>query len=155
MNRLFLMIIAVMVCGATFTGCTGISYVVEQIEAFFSNRVKYGNTKDEVLTFDFKQTADSVLVFTENSQWRGEQRDGMYNETGLLKKWREGGPELLWSFEGLGDGYTSAAVANGRIYITGLIGDKLFLFVLDLAGVLLAKKEIDVERNDAYPGPWA
>ncbi|KAA6331462.1 hypothetical protein EZS27_019938, partial [termite gut metagenome] len=43
----------------------------------------------------------------ENSQWRGQNRDGVYNEKGLLKQWPEAGPELLWSFEGLGEGHTS------------------------------------------------
>ena len=52
----------------------------------------------------------------ENSQWRGEGREGAFIETGLLKAWQEGGPELLWYFEGLGHGWMSAAFANERLY---------------------------------------
>ena len=33
------------------------------------------------------------------AQFRGPNRDGKSEETGLLKKWPEGGPELLWSVE--------------------------------------------------------
>jgi outer membrane protein assembly factor BamB len=44
------------------------------------------------------------------AQWRGQNRNGIYNETGLLKKWPENGPKLLWHFDELGDGHTSAAV---------------------------------------------
>ena len=29
-------------------------------------------------------------------QWRGPRRDGVSQETGLLKEWPRGGPKLLW-----------------------------------------------------------
>ena len=89
----------------------------------------------------------------ENSQWRGEGRNGVYNETGLLKVWDDEGPLLLWKYEGLGDGYTSAAIAGEKIYITGLNEETLILFVLDLNGNLLNKKEVTREETDSYPGP--
>ena len=89
----------------------------------------------------------------ENAQWRGENRDGVYNETGLLKSWPEGGPELLWFYEGLGAGFTAPAVANDRVYITGLHGDDLVLFVFNIKGELLFKKEVGREEAHNYPGP--
>ena len=90
----------------------------------------------------------------ENSQWRGENRDGMYlNEIGLLKEWSADGPELLWYFEGLGDGHTSPAIANERLYITGLFNDKLVLYVFNLTGQLLVKKEISEEWQRGHDGP--
>ena len=94
-------------------------------------------------------------VESQNWQWRGENRNGMYlSEIGLLKEWSPDGPELLWYFQGLGDGYTSAAIANGRIYITGVDeDDNLSLFVLDLNGRLIDSKEIGQERSHSYPGP--
>ena len=94
-----------------------------------------------------------MLSAQKNSQWRGENRDGVYHETGLLKSWPADGPQMLWVYEGLGDGFTSAAIANEKIYITGLTGDKLMLYVLDLNGNLLNKKEVGKERNTRYPGP--
>jgi outer membrane protein assembly factor BamB len=112
-------------------------------------RLKHGNSTDEFMTAEFHKN----LVITENSQWRGERRDGVYNETELQKAWHKDGPELLWAFEGLGDGFTSPAIANERLYLTGLIYDELFLYVFDLCGKLLAKKHIDKERIAAYPGP--
>jgi outer membrane protein assembly factor BamB len=89
----------------------------------------------------------------EKSQWRGEHRDGIYYETGLLKVWPDEGPQLLWLYEGLGDGYSSAAVANGRVYVTGLTGENLVLHVLDIEGQTIAKKEIGKEESARYPGP--
>jgi len=61
-----------------------------------------------------------MLHAQQNAQWRGENRNGVYNETGLLKVWPADGPELLWHFEGLGAGFTSAAIANEKIYINTL-----------------------------------
>jgi outer membrane protein assembly factor BamB len=49
-------------------------------------------------------------------QWRGPNRDGVSKETGLLKRWPEGGPKLLWAAKGIGRGYSSVAVASGRIF---------------------------------------
>ena len=96
-----------------------------------------------------------VLNAQSNSQWRGEGRDGIYNETGLLKVWPEEGPQLLWSFEGLGDGYTSVAIANGKIYATGTGkrgDDNLVLFVFDLNGRKLTEKIVGKEWTESYEG---
>jgi len=106
-----------------------------------------------LLSVIFCSCRQTIDVQNNNSQWRGENRDGIYNETGLLKVWSDDGPELLWAYEGLGDGYTSVAIANGKIYITGLNDDNLILFVFDLKGQLLNKKEVGKEEKENYPGP--
>ena len=105
------------------------------------------------LTLAILQSCQPQKAEFQNSQWRGEDRDGMYlNETGLLKEWSVDGPELLWHFEGLGAGYTSVAIANDKIYITGLTDDDLFLYVLDLNGTFLNKKLIGKEWTVNFVG---
>ena len=52
-------------------------------------------------------------------EWRGPGRTGIYNETGLLKKWPDGGPKLLWVAQGMGEGYSSATVTDDAVYVTG------------------------------------
>jgi outer membrane protein assembly factor BamB len=52
-------------------------------------------------------------------QWRGPNRDGRSAETGLLKTWPAGGPPLAWRATGAGEGYSSFAVANGKLYTLG------------------------------------
>ena len=47
--------------------------------------------------------------------WRGPHFDGVSRETSLLKQWPEGGPRVLWKVE-LSGGYSSVAVAGGRLY---------------------------------------
>ena len=72
-------------------------------------------------------------------QWRGTQRDGIFQESDLLDKWPEEGPELLWTFEGLGRGYAAPAITADKIFVNGEEEGKTFLFSLDLDGKLLWK----------------
>ena len=87
-----------------------------------------------------------------NWQWRGEHRNGMYNETGLLKEWPAKGPQLLWKYEGLGEGHTSVAIANEKIYLNSMQGDKLVLYVFDMTGKLLTEKVIGKEWDKSHNG---
>ena len=66
-------------------------------------------------------------------QWRGPNRDGISTETGLLKQWPTDGPPLVWKAAGAGTGYSSLAVANGRIYTLGLKGDREYVIAFDVA----------------------
>jgi len=111
---------------------------------------------DKIFSMPVYDVADSAggKNIRKNSQWRGDNRNGIYHETGLLKEWAADGPQLLWKFEGLGDGFTSAAIANEKIYITGLSDDILVLYVFDLkSGQLLRQKGVGRERDSKYPGP--
>jgi len=60
-----------------------------------------------------------TVVYSQLYEWRGPERTGIYNETGLLKKWPEGGPKLLWEATDMGDGYSSATVTEDAVYVTG------------------------------------
>ncbi|MBA4323029.1 MAG: hypothetical protein C0408_09460, partial [Odoribacter sp.] len=64
-------------------------------------------------------TTSVTIVFCQLFEWRGPGRSGIFNETGLLKKWPAGGPALLWEAEKLGDGYSSATVTDDEVYVTG------------------------------------
>jgi outer membrane protein assembly factor BamB len=56
---------------------------------------------------------------TDWPQWRGPARDELSAEKGLLKAWPAGGPALAWKATGLGAGFSSVAVVQGRIYTMG------------------------------------
>ncbi|MFO1020172.1 MAG: PQQ-binding-like beta-propeller repeat protein [Planctomycetales bacterium] len=67
--------------------------------------------------------------------FRGLDRLATSKDTGLLKKWPEKGPKLVWESKGVGRGYASLAVAGDFIYTLGdgssITGDKdeyLFCF---------------------------
>ena len=92
------------------------------------------------------------LSAQEFSQWRGPDRDGKYPVTGLLREWPQEGLQLLWSFDELGAGHSSPAIAHDRIYITGMPKDKGILYCLDKNGKLLWEKIYGPEWTKNYPG---
>lgn len=67
-------------------------------------------------------------------QWRGPNRDGVATEKSLLKKWSEEGPPLAWKVGGLGSGYSSVAVADGKIFTLGKRSGSEFLIAIDENG---------------------
>jgi outer membrane protein assembly factor BamB len=88
-------------------------------------------------------------------QWRGANRDGISNETGLLKQWPEGGPALVWKAKGAGFGYSSFSISRGRLYTMGLRGEREFIIAFDT----VTGKEVwatphgSAYRNDRGDGP--
>jgi len=79
-------------------------------------------------------TASLTIVKGQLYEWRGPGRSGIYNESGLLKKWPAGGPSLLWDADGMGDGYSSPTVTDDAIYVTGRKDDSDVLTALTLDG---------------------
>jgi FOG: WD40-like repeat len=93
--------------------------------------------------------------FKKSSQWRGPNRDGIYPETNLLKQWPAEGPKMLWSFDGLGIGQGSAAVAGDKVFVTGIpdtLKSEAFLFAFDTQGKLLWKKNYGKDWTGIFPG---
>jgi len=85
-------------------------------------------------------------------QWRGPERNGIYAETGLLKKWPENGPGLLWSYEGLGAGHGSVGIGKNRLFVLGMPDSTGVLYAFDFSGKLLWKKEYGPEWYANYTG---
>jgi outer membrane protein assembly factor BamB len=74
----------------------------------------------------------SALLAANWPQWRGPQRNGISEETGLLQEWPEEGPPLLWQVGELGDGFSTPAVVGDRIYLVSNKGlDDEFVQALD------------------------
>ena len=66
-------------------------------------------------------------------QWRGPQRTGLSNETGLLKQWPAEGPRKVWSINGLGEGYGALAIKGDRILVQGTNGSASVVYCLNRA----------------------
>ncbi len=66
-------------------------------------------------------------------QWRGPNRDGISQESGLLTQLPAEGPPTLWKASGLGGGYASVSVAAGKIFTMGKFGGETRLLALDVA----------------------
>ena len=65
-------------------------------------------------------------------QWRGPNRDGISQEVGLLKKWPDGGPQVLWRVS-FGEGFSGISVADGRVYTMFSDTEDEFVVCLDAA----------------------
>jgi outer membrane protein assembly factor BamB len=89
--------------------------------------------------------------------WRGADRTGVSQETGLLKQWPAGGPNLLWTATGLGGGYATPSVAGGRLFVMGSQGQQEYLRALDLRdgrplwSILVGA--VGKNTGPDYPGP--
>lgn len=67
-------------------------------------------------------TSVVIAATPDDKSWptfRGPQRTAVAPDTGLLSKWPAEGPKLLWESDGAGRGYSSLAMAGGRIYTMG------------------------------------
>lgn len=91
-------------------------------------------------------TFSAVMILGQLYEWRGPNRTGVYNETGLLKVWPAGGPALVWEADNLGFGYSSPTVTDDAIYITGRKETKDVLTALTSDG----KKKWEVVYGNAW-----
>jgi outer membrane protein assembly factor BamB len=80
--------------------------------------------------------------------WRGENRDGIYNEKNLLTTWSETGPSLIWETLDAGKGYSSPVIHGDKLFLTGL--DENEEKELFLSYSLDGKKLYQTE----YGSPW-
>lgn len=93
----------------------------------------------------------SLQSFSQDAQWRGPDRNGVFPETGLLKEWPEEGPEILFVAEDLGKGYSSAVATGEHIYVTGLKDSIEFLTALDLKGNVIWEEAYGLGWDQSFP----
>jgi len=85
-------------------------------------------------------------------QFRGPNRDGRSAETGLLSQWPDGGPKLLWTAEGVGQGFSHVTVAGDLVYVTGLVEKEGRLRAYTLDGRLKWEAPYGPEYAAGHPG---
>src|SRR5688500_1511610 len=88
-------------------------------------------------------------------QFRGPKRDGVWTERGWLQSWPEAGPQVLWSAEKLGTGFSSPIISQRKIFLTGDVADDLHVFALDLSGKLIWQAKNGAAWKEDYPGARA
>ena len=88
----------------------------------------------------------------EATRWFGPAGNGFYPDTGLLKEWPADGPEILWTYDSLGIGFSSAVIQNGYLFTTGMTDSTGYLYKLDLQGDLLYKVPYGLEWTGSYKG---
>ena len=85
-------------------------------------------------------------------QFHGPNRDNKSADKGLLKTWPKGGPPRLWEAAGIGEGYSTVAIAGQRIHTTGSIGGDCVITVLDMDGKKVWARKNGRAWAKSYPG---
>jgi outer membrane protein assembly factor BamB len=113
----------------------------------------------------------AVVLADDWPQWLGPRRDGIWRETGLVRKFPKGGPTVLWRVP-LGTGYSGPAVVGDRVYVMdrlrardkngkplrptrdGIPGKERVLCLDATSGKELWKHDYDCSYTVSYPsGP--
>ena len=84
------------------------------------------------------------MASAESPDWpafHGPNGDNISTETGLLKEWPKDGPPLVWTTEGIGQGYASVILAGGVIYTAGNVNNNTLITTLGLDGKILWQAE--------------
>jgi len=85
----------------------------------------------------FVISVPAVAAAGDSAGWpcfHGPRRDNLSAETGLLQAWPDEGPKLLWTSSDIGHGYSTVAIAGGRIFTAGMINKQTYVTALDLKG---------------------
>jgi len=91
------------------------------------------------------------LLQAQKVQFRGPNRDGIFPDTLLLKEWPAKGPEVLFTTEGIGKGYSSTIATKDRIYATGIKDTIEYITCLDLKGNILWQKPYGRAWKNSFP----
>jgi len=86
------------------------------------------------------------------AQFQGPNRDNKSFETGLLSQWPASGPRLLWTQQGVGEGYSSMACADGLIYTTGNVGKDTLIVALEPTGQIRWRIKNGPAYHRSHPG---
>ncbi len=71
----------------------------------------------------FMLGCSGVISADDWPQWMGPRRDNIWRETGLLKKFPQGGPKVLWRSPVAG-GYAGPAVSNGKVFVVDFVSSE-------------------------------
>lgn len=85
-------------------------------------------------------------------RFNGPNENNISSDTGLLDKWPEAGPRLVWKASDIGEGYAGVTIARGMIYTAGNVGRKMIVTALDMAGEMRWQVENGDAYRKSYPG---
>jgi outer membrane protein assembly factor BamB len=99
-----------------------------------------------------------VAASVGNPSWpefHGPGRTNISTDRGLLKKWPERGPSLLWMYSQCGKGFSGVVIAEGKIFTAGDFGREEKLVALDMKGSFLWTSANGNAWRGASPGSRA
>jgi len=101
-------------------GFLGFRYVVPRVRSYLAGDP---NTREIKNASPLVARGGQVQLLNNQgiSEWREENRTGNSGETGLMKSWPEGRPEMIWYNLELPKGHSSVSFGNNTIYLTGMM----------------------------------
>ncbi len=114
--------------------------------------------KQGIIVFSIIAGTISAETTNNSGYWpcyHGPLRNNISAEKGLLASWPKDGPKLLWTASGLGHGYSSVAVAGGRIFSAGMSGKDTFVIALDPNGKVLWRRKNGESWQASEDQSWA
>lgn len=94
----------------------------------------------------------NLFVFSQNwPDWRGENRDGIWKESGIVEKFTSDVIAHKWEVE-IGSGYSGPTVSRGKVYVTDRIEKPEQLERVLCFDELTGKKIWDFSYNCEYVG---
>lgn len=105
-----------------------------KITARTATKRKPSPTRTKSKRTNRKPTRKTKSKTTKSKEWhqfRGPNRDNISAETGLLKTWPAEGPKLLWTARGIGEGYSTVSLSDGRIFTMGNRDGSEMIFARD------------------------
>lgn len=92
-----------------------------------------------------------LIVVSQPANWRGPKGDGKFTDTGLLKKWPDGGPQLVLKVEGIGKGYSSVIATDKLMFATGMIDTLDYLSCITSEGQIKWKVPYGRSWKQSFP----
>ena len=107
------------------------------------------------LTTSFILSSYFSLLATNWPSWRGELRDGVTKETGLLQEWPSDGPNKLWVSDQAGLGYSGFTIQDGILFTMGAFdkSESLLAFNANSGKKLWSLKVGELLTNGWGDGP--
>ena len=99
--------------------------------------------------------ATSIVFGADSTFWprfHGPKGDNISAATGLLKQWPEEGPRLIWTAEGIGNGFSGVTLANRLIFTAGNMDEKTVVTALDMNGRIRWQAENGTAWISSHPG---
>lgn len=100
-------------------------------------------------------SATAADLKTDWNQFRGPNRDNLSEETGLADSWPDGGPELLQTITGIGEGYASVSLVGELMYTMGNVdgGEQIIALNRKTGEIVWKARNGDEYREGQGNGP--
>jgi outer membrane protein assembly factor BamB len=107
--------------------------------------------KTKLIVFFLFLSLSGAVLSQKPTAWRGGN-NGIYPDKGLLRSWPSTGPEIAWTFEGLGAGHSSPVFALEKIFISSMIDKTGYIFILSMDGKEEKRYPYGEEYYESWPG---